>query len=139
MILAIASREIFFDLRYWIDILMHHKLDVMHVEKIICKSLLETWLNLPNKARDNTILVKIWKSYASSRLFLRRKIEMGSLFYLLPLYNESWGRKKKKVKKLCTVLKELKVPNEFHRIYLILLTLKIVGYHSSKVMALTYC
>ena len=45
-------RSIFFDLPYWNDLLVRHNLDVMHIEKNVCESLIGTLLNIPGKTND---------------------------------------------------------------------------------------
>ena len=44
--------SIFFDLPYWKDLLVRHNLDVMHIEKNVCDSLIGTFLNIPGKTKD---------------------------------------------------------------------------------------
>ena len=46
------KRSIFFDLPYWSDLHVQHCLDVMHVEKNVCDSLIETLLNIKDKTKD---------------------------------------------------------------------------------------
>ena len=46
-------RSIFFDLPYWDSLLIRHNLDVMHIEKNICESLLGTLLDLAGKSKDS--------------------------------------------------------------------------------------
>ena len=48
-----VKEEHFFDLPYWKSLLLHHNIDVMHVEKNVCKSLLGTILNLDGKTKDH--------------------------------------------------------------------------------------
>ncbi|XP_074377710.1 uncharacterized protein LOC141719233 [Apium graveolens] len=47
------KRSIFFDLPYWRDNLTRHNLDVMHIEKNICDSVLGTLLNIGGKIKDH--------------------------------------------------------------------------------------
>ncbi|XP_021761466.1 uncharacterized protein LOC110726319 isoform X1 [Chenopodium quinoa] len=42
----------FFRLPYWSKLLVRHNLDVMHIEKNICDSILATVLDIPNKTKD---------------------------------------------------------------------------------------
>ena len=49
---AWKKRSIFFDLPYWKDLLFRHNLDVMHIEKNVCESLIDTLLNIPGKTKD---------------------------------------------------------------------------------------
>ena len=46
------KRSIFFDLPYWCDLHVQHYLDVMHVEKNVCDSLIGTLLNIKGKTKD---------------------------------------------------------------------------------------
>ncbi|KAL5555975.1 hypothetical protein UlMin_038211 [Ulmus minor] len=46
------KRSIFFDLPYYKDLLVRHNLDVMHIEKNVCESLIGTLLNIPGKTKD---------------------------------------------------------------------------------------
>jgi hypothetical protein len=43
----------FWELPYWKDLDARHSIDVMHIEKNVCKSLLETLLNMDKKTRDH--------------------------------------------------------------------------------------
>jgi hypothetical protein len=40
---------IFWELPYWKDLYVHHSIDVMHIEKNVCKSLIGTLLNMNGK------------------------------------------------------------------------------------------
>jgi hypothetical protein len=46
------KQSIFWELPYWKYLDVHHSIDVMHVEKNVCESLLGTLLNMDKKARD---------------------------------------------------------------------------------------
>jgi len=46
------KRSIFFDLPYWSSLRVRHCLDVMHVEKNVCDSLIDTLLNVKGKTKD---------------------------------------------------------------------------------------
>jgi len=47
------KRSIFFDLPYWSDLDVRHCIDVMHVEKNVCDSLIGTLLNIKGKTKDD--------------------------------------------------------------------------------------
>ena len=47
------KKSIFFKLPYWKDNLIHHNLDVMHIEKNICDNVLWTLLSVDGKGKDN--------------------------------------------------------------------------------------
>ncbi|XP_024163761.2 uncharacterized protein LOC112170658 [Rosa chinensis] len=46
------KKSIFFELEYWKFLPVRHCLDVMHIEKNVCDSLLGTLLNIPGKTKD---------------------------------------------------------------------------------------
>jgi hypothetical protein len=47
-----GGRRVFFELPYWSSLLIKHNLDVMHIEKNICESILATLLKLDGKCKD---------------------------------------------------------------------------------------
>jgi len=49
-----TKKSIFFELSYWSQLLLRHKLDVMHIEKNVCDNLLGTLLNIEGKTKDTT-------------------------------------------------------------------------------------
>ena len=46
------KKSIFYELPYWAEIELKHNLDVMHIEKNICDSLLGTLMGDPHKSKD---------------------------------------------------------------------------------------
>lgn len=44
--------SIFFDFLYWRNLEVRHCIDVMHVEKNVCDSIIGTLLNIPSKTKD---------------------------------------------------------------------------------------
>jgi hypothetical protein len=47
------KQSIFWELPYWKDLDVRHLIDVMHIEKNMCESLLKTLLNMGKKTRDH--------------------------------------------------------------------------------------
>ena len=47
------KQSIFFELPYWDSLLIRHNLDVMHIEKNICESILGTLLEIDGKCKDS--------------------------------------------------------------------------------------
>jgi hypothetical protein len=47
------KHSIFWELPYWKDLSVCHSIDVMHVKKNVCESLLGTLLNTDGKIRDH--------------------------------------------------------------------------------------
>ena len=46
------KRSVFFDLPYWSSLDVRHCIDVMHVEKNVCDSLIGMFLNIKGKTKD---------------------------------------------------------------------------------------
>jgi len=46
------KKIIFFDLPYWSKLQVRHSINVMHVEKNVCDSLIGTLLNIQGKTKD---------------------------------------------------------------------------------------
>ncbi|XP_060957897.1 uncharacterized protein LOC115712281 [Cannabis sativa] len=46
------KKSIFFELEYWKHLLIRHNLDVMHIEKNVSDSLLNTLFNIPGRSKD---------------------------------------------------------------------------------------
>jgi hypothetical protein len=46
------KKYVFWDLPYWENLNIHHAIDVMHVEKNVCESMLGILLNTPGKMKD---------------------------------------------------------------------------------------
>nr|XP_027096067.1 uncharacterized protein LOC113715963 [Coffea arabica] len=98
----------FFDLPYWKNNLLRHCLDVMHIEKNVCETIVRTLLNVDGKY-DN--------------LGVRRDLEeMGIRAGLHPITDE-FGRAylpptcfyldKKEKELFCKILKKVKVPDGY--------------------------
>ena len=50
--LLFTRRSTLWDLEYWKDLDLRHNLDVMHIEKNICTSIIGTLLNIEGKTKD---------------------------------------------------------------------------------------
>ena len=46
-------KTFFFQLPYWKTLILHHNLDVMHIEKNICDNIVSTLLSIDGKSKDN--------------------------------------------------------------------------------------
>ncbi|CAL9018746.1 unnamed protein product [Prunus brigantina] len=49
------KKSIFFDLEYWKYLPVRHVLDVMHIEKNVCDSIIGTLLEIPGKIKDGIV------------------------------------------------------------------------------------
>ena len=47
------KKSIFFQLPYWKTLILRHNLDVMHIEKNICDSIVGTLLSIDGKSKDD--------------------------------------------------------------------------------------
>ncbi|WMV56116.1 hypothetical protein MTR67_049501 [Solanum verrucosum] len=104
------KRSIFFELPYWKHNKLRHNLDVMHIEKNICDSLLGTLLDILGKSKD----------HVNSRYDLQ---EMGIRKELHPRKDNTNGKahlakscftmKPEEKRLFCTVLKNAKFPRGF--------------------------
>ncbi|XP_073133515.1 uncharacterized protein [Henckelia pumila] len=102
------KKSIFFELEYWKHLHIRHVLDVTHIEKNVCESLVGTLLDIPGKSKD----------WVAARLDL---VEMNLRTDLAP----NMGKKrtflpaacytliKAEKRKLCNSLFETKVPTGY--------------------------
>ncbi|XP_021753758.1 uncharacterized protein LOC110719160 isoform X1 [Chenopodium quinoa] len=102
------KKRIFFKLPYWKAQLLRHNLDVMHIEKNICDSILGTIMNINGKTKD-TLKSRLDLKAMGVRSTLH-PIEDGDKIKLPPApFTFSVSEKKT----FCNFLKELKVPDGF--------------------------
>ena len=102
------KKSIFFDLEYWRYLHVRHNLDVMHIEKNVCESIIGTLLNIEGKTKDGL----------TTRLDL---MEMGLRSELAPRFEQkrtylppacyTLSRIEKKI--FCQTLANLKVPEGY--------------------------
>ena len=57
------KKNIFFELEYWSKLKLHHNLNVMHIEKNICDSIIGILLNIKGKTKDT---IKVRKDLAKN-------------------------------------------------------------------------
>lgn len=102
------KKSIFFNLDYWEHLLLRHNLDVMHIEKNVCESLIGTLLNIPGKTKDGL----------NSRLDLQ---DMGLRDELAPNVSQNraylppacFSLSKEEKFSVCETLHKLKVPDGY--------------------------
>ncbi|KAL3849470.1 hypothetical protein ACJIZ3_011352 [Penstemon smallii] len=103
------KKSIFFELPYWKDNLICHNLDVMHIEKNVCESIIGTLLNLEGKTKDglnarlDLELVGL-KQELHPKRGQNQKTTLPSARYSL---------KKEEKTSFCKFLKNVKVPDAY--------------------------
>ncbi|KAH7851731.1 hypothetical protein Vadar_015845 [Vaccinium darrowii] len=101
--------SIFFELPYWKDNLVRHNLDVMHIEKNICDSVLATLLNYVGKSKDH---LKARRDLIEIGIISElHPIEDASGRIYLPAACFSMDKKEKDI--FCKVLKFVKAPDGY--------------------------
>lgn len=102
------KRSIFWDLPYWEHLSVRHCLDVMHVEKNICDSIIGTLLNIQGKTKDG---IKARKDMVE--MGIREQLapqESGKRAYLPPA---CYTLSKKEKTSFCSCLNGVKVPSGY--------------------------
>ncbi|KAI5353395.1 hypothetical protein L3X38_006288 [Prunus dulcis] len=101
------KKSIFFDLEYWKYLPVRHALDVMHIEKNVCDSIIGTLLEIPGKNKDGI----------AARLDL---LNMGVKTDLQPKYGERrtrlppgpWNLSRAEKREVCNSFYGMKVPED---------------------------
>ena len=103
-----SKKNIFFQLPYWKTLLLRHNLDIMHIEKNVCDSIIGTLLNIEGKTKDN-----LNSCLDLQDMGIRKKlhpIEMGNKFILpTACYLLTVDEKKE----FCKILKSIMVPDGY--------------------------
>ncbi|KAL4585211.1 hypothetical protein LXL04_009827 [Taraxacum kok-saghyz] len=104
-----SRRSIFWELPYWKTLGVRHCLDVMHIEKNVCDSLISLLLNIPNKSKDgfgvreDMVAMGIRPELAPIR-------QEGRRAYLPPA---CYTMSKEEKTKFCKCLHGIKVPSGY--------------------------
>ena len=123
------KKSIFFDLPYWSKLEVRHCIDVMHVEKNVCDSLIGTLLNIQGKTKDG-VNARLDMLEMNIRKDLAPR-EAGKRTYLPPAcYTMS---RQEKIS-FCLCLKSVKVPQGYSsniKSLVSMQNLKLVGLKSN--------
>lgn len=103
------KRSIFFELPYWKNNLLRHNLDVMHIEKNICDSIIGTLMNLDGKTKDH-IKARLDLREMDIRSELHPQDQDSNKVYLPPA---CFSMQKSEKEIFCGVLKKVKVPDGY--------------------------
>ena len=77
-----TRRSTLWDLEYWKDLDRRHNLDVMHIEKNICDSIISTLINIEGKTKD-TLKSRIDLTHPVIRKDLQVPQDMAPAVYVL--------------------------------------------------------
>ncbi|XP_022032115.1 uncharacterized protein LOC110933189 [Helianthus annuus] len=102
------KRSIFWDLPYWKSLEVLHSLDVMHIEKNVCDSLLGLLLNIPRKTKDGINARRDMEAMGIRKELA--PIERANSIYLPPACYTMSGEEKRK---FCQCLHDIKVPSNY--------------------------
>ena len=97
------KKSILWELPYWSELDVRHSIDVMHVEKNVCDSLLGTFLNMPGKSKDHENARADLKEIS-----IRPELHPVEMDTELPTTCITLSKKEKK--EFCEFLKSVKVP-----------------------------
>jgi hypothetical protein len=103
-----TKKSIFFKLPYWSTLKLRHNLDVMHIEKNICDSVLGTLMNIAGKTKDTAkARMDLYEMGIRKELHLQTNGAARSM----PLVKYTLTQDKKKT--LCDWLKGVKFPDGY--------------------------
>jgi len=100
--------SVFFHLPYWKSLFVRYCLDVIHVEKNVCDSIIGTLLNIPDKTKNN---VKSRMNLVKMGLRKQLAPEKRGQNTYLPLACYTLSRKEKI--ELCQYIAEIKMPSGY--------------------------
>jgi hypothetical protein len=108
VVLNWKKRSIFFELPYWSSLKLRHNLDVMHIEKNICESILGTLMNIEGKTKDT---IKARRDLQLMGIRKELHVQQNGENYRMPLAKYTLTRDEKKG--LCEWLKCVKFPDGY--------------------------
>lgn len=103
-----SKRSIFFELPYWRTLKLRHNLDVMHIEKNICESILGTVMGIDGKTKDS-----MQARLDLEEMGIRKELHLiprGDKF-IIPSASYTLSSTEKKA--FCEWLKSVKFPDGF--------------------------
>jgi hypothetical protein len=98
----------FLELPYWKDLDVHHSIEVMHVKKNVCESLLGTLLNTDQKTRDHGHARADLK-----KMGIRQELWLNDSVKGTKLPTSCITLSKHEKKEFCGFLKNMKVPSGY--------------------------
>ena len=87
------KQSIFFELPYWKQLLLHHNLNIMHIEKNIYDNIIDIVLNISEKIKDSIkARLDLQKMRIQSELHL---VHQGDRFFMPPTCYSLFDEEKK--------------------------------------------
>ncbi|XP_073139031.1 uncharacterized protein [Henckelia pumila] len=102
------KKSIFFELEYWKHLHVRHVLDVMHIEKNVCESVIGTLLDIPGKTKDG-VAARLDLMEMNVRSELAPRIGDKKTFLPPACYTLSKDEKRS----ICNSLSGMKVPEGY--------------------------
>jgi hypothetical protein len=102
------KQSIFWELPYWKDLDVHHSIDVMHIKKNVCQSLVGTLLNTNRKTRDHRHARADLK-----KMGIRQDLWLDDFVKGTKLPTSCITLSKNEKKEFCGFLKNVKVPSDY--------------------------
>ena len=103
------KRSIFWDLPYWEHLEVRHCIDVMHVEKNVCDSLIGLLLNIRDKTKDGVNARRDLVDMNIRTELAPKEIDKGRTYLPLAYYTMSKAERNE----LCQSLYGVKVPSGY--------------------------
>ena len=103
-----TKKSIFFELEYWSKLKLRHNIDVMHVEKNVCDSVVGTLLNIVGKTKD-TNKARLDLADMNIRKELHLQIQGNKLVKPYACYTLTVEERKE----FCKFLKSVKFPDGY--------------------------
>jgi hypothetical protein len=75
--MIVQKRSIFWNLPYWKDLMVHHAIDAMHVEKNVCEALVGTLLDILGKTKDTLKARMDLEEMKLRKDFITKLLKMG--------------------------------------------------------------
>ena len=103
-----VKKSIFWELLYWHANLIHHNLDVMHIEKNVFENIFYTVMDVKDKTKDNLKAREDLKKYCK-----RPELELVHSNGRVIKPKASYILSKEQQRDVCLWLKELKLPDGY--------------------------
>ncbi|XP_071688992.1 uncharacterized protein [Rutidosis leptorrhynchoides] len=104
-----SKKSIFYELEYWSSVELKHNLDVMHIEKNVCESLLNTLLMNKEKSKDTLTARKVLEEWGIRKELWLKPLGNGKSVKPHPKYSFSSADRNE----FCKFIRQVKLPDGF--------------------------